>query len=119
MEFNATFTDPMDKMPDNPRITVHDYIDARLDEQDERLDGKFEQQDDKIERRHIENRIEIKELRGWFVMISAPAWADLVRQYTHSPDYVITVTFLFIVIGLIIIFFYRTRRPVSSDEKRG
>lgn len=113
------FDDVEGHMPHEPRISVHDYIDARLDEQDERVDAQFEEQTDKLERRHIENRIEIKELRGWFFMISAPAWADLVRQYTHQSDYVITVTFLFIVIGLIIIFFYRTRRPVSSDEKRG
>lgn len=101
--------------PEKPRISVHDYIDSRLDEQDARIGEKFETQDDKIERRHIENKLEIRELRGWFLMLSGPGWAALFERIS-GEDITVAVTFSVILIGLLVIFFYRTRKPINPPD---
>lgn len=105
-------------MPENPRISVHDYIDARLDEQDIRVDKRLEEQDDKIEILHIRRTIEIKELKGWFFMLSGPGWAQWIRDYLGNDRNGIAsaIALVMILIGLMIIFFYRTRKPLLRPK---
>lgn len=97
-------------MPEEPRISVHSYIDARLDEQDERLD-------DKMYKHHFEILYDLKELRGWFLLLSAPGWAKIINDYTNRDDTLIIILAVALV-GVAVIFYYRTRRIPPKGEYR-
>jgi hypothetical protein len=102
-------------MPEQPRISVHDYVDARLDEQDARVELRLEEQDDIIERHHLKNIIELKQLVGWFLMLSAPSWADLVRDFSDD-EVAVTVLFICLLFGFSVVVFYRTRNVVEKKK---
>lgn len=105
-------------MPEESRISVHDYIDARLDEQDERIRNQLLIQDDRIEQRHMETRFELRELIGWFLFLSAPTWTDLLKEVSKvSNEVAITIGILIGLIGLLLVAFYRMRRPNAVVAK--
>lgn len=93
-------------MPTEPRISVRDYVIARLDEQDEH----FERKNALREQRLV---METRETRAWFLFLSAPAWTDLINAWT-THEIAVAVGILFAIFGLLGIAFYRTKKPVSK-----
>lgn len=102
-------------MPDKPRISIHEYIDARLDEQDERINLHFIAQGVEIERHELKNRLELKQVLGWVIVLTAPSWADIVRDFTDN-EIAVAALFAIILIGLLLVLFWRTR---DSNAKTG
>lgn len=102
-------------MPNEPRISVHEYIDARLDAQDDRIELKILEVEDQIKLRDQKILIELRETRAWVLLLTAPAWATFVQDWA-SNEVGTAVAMLAFVFGLIGIAFYRTRKPVIPKD---
>lgn len=104
------------KVPEQPRISVHDYVDARLDEQDERIKLALNESASREELSNQKVLIEAKETRAWFLFLSAPSWAAFIQDWANH-DIATTFAVIAFVLGIIGIAFYRTRKPVIQNAR--
>lgn len=106
-------------MPEKPRISVHEYIDARLDAQDNFLSSELKLAKDREKLRNdLRDQkviMETRETRGWFLALSAPAWHDAITSWTSNNEAGTTIAVLIFIIGIAWIGFYRNKKEEGGE----